>query len=378
LYKGEQKENTCRLVAALALVLTFTTQWVYVSAGAQGNWTALYRTGNWTQLPSYLDPEDVVRFPDDPGYDGQFYHLIAHDPWLTRGTESAVDDPRLRWRRILLPGLAWLLSFGSDVYVDSIYFALQLAFTALGAGWLAKLSPTPWLGLTYLIIPAVLVSLERMTVDGALAALTLGMLFHAGSGWIYPILVAAPLVRETGAVLVAAYVVHAILKRQWRHAAAAAVCVLPAVAWWLFVAGRTEAGGSATLANWPFAALVARTSDPFAGIPRTTDWLRTAATLEAVALAGLWAALAATLWLLWRRDRSLPAIGAYLFAAFASLLGHGPIWADAYAFGRTLAPWLIFLAILGLSRRWLPGLLPVALIAPRIVFQVYTELKRVL
>jgi hypothetical protein len=62
--------------------------------------------------------------------------------------------------------------------VDSIYVAIQLVFVLVGAFWLAQYVQSVhrdacW-GLAFLLIPAVAVSLDRVTIDLALAALTRG------------------------------------------------------------------------------------------------------------------------------------------------------------------------------------------------------------
>jgi hypothetical protein len=76
-----------------------------------GNWTAFFRTGSRVPLPGAAAQEHLYRFPGS-GYDGQYYRLIAQDPLLLHGTERYIDAPRLRYRRILLPALAWLTAFG--------------------------------------------------------------------------------------------------------------------------------------------------------------------------------------------------------------------------------------------------------------------------
>ena len=98
------------------------------------------------------------------GYDAEFYHLIAHEPRLNRrGFLAFVDSPRYRWRRIGLPGLADLLAFGNDDYVDRMYVALELGFLFLGAFWVARYAQmlglqSAW-GLGFLMIPGVAISL---------------------------------------------------------------------------------------------------------------------------------------------------------------------------------------------------------------------------
>ena len=52
----------------------------------------------------------LVTFFPSPGYDGQVYHLIAHDPWMRRGSAEAIVYPTFRYQRILVPALAWMLN----------------------------------------------------------------------------------------------------------------------------------------------------------------------------------------------------------------------------------------------------------------------------
>ena len=129
-----------------------------------GNPTGLFYTGAKTPLPPALTGGHTRRVSDEVGYDGQFYHVIAHDPLNRRGFISYVDNPRLRWRRIGVPGLAALLAAGSDRMVDYIYIAIELAFVFLGTFWLSrfveKRNLHPAWGLTFLLIPAVAVSLD--------------------------------------------------------------------------------------------------------------------------------------------------------------------------------------------------------------------------
>ena len=73
------------LVGLLTVAAMFAWWTLKVYAGHGGNWTALYCTGSRAILPPALHTENIYLFPDSWGYDGQFYHFIAHDPWLTRG-----------------------------------------------------------------------------------------------------------------------------------------------------------------------------------------------------------------------------------------------------------------------------------------------------
>src|ERR1700732_487352 len=105
---------------AIAIVCTASlAAWqaltVHYSYG--GNWTALYCTGSlFHPPPAALQSEHIYTFQNSDGYDGQLYHYITPDPFFQRGIASQAD--RFRYRRILIPGLAYLVAFGQDRWVD--------------------------------------------------------------------------------------------------------------------------------------------------------------------------------------------------------------------------------------------------------------------
>jgi hypothetical protein len=316
------------------------------------------------------------------GYDGQFYHLIAHDPLNSRGFISYVDNPRLRWRRIGVPGLAALLAGGSDRLVDYIYIAIELAFVFLGTFWLTRFVENrnlhPALGLTILLIPAVAVSLDRLTIDLPLAAICIGLALSADTrkpSWqVYAMLCAAPLIRETGILLVLGWFLVRIAQRNVRGAILSAASVIPAAAWWLYVARNTPADGTPWLSTYPFSGIVNRTLQG-TGDPTSTLWLRTANVFEGVALAGMWLALILAFYLAWKKRWKFIEITAILFAAFAAAMGKFDLWSSVYATGRTLSPLLILLALMAFEKRRILFAVPLLLVVPRIALQYEAQLK---
>ena len=110
------------------------------------------------------------------------YHLIAHDPWMRRGSPAAIAGASFRYQRILVPALAWLLAFGQDRWIHAAYFTVILGFVFLGVYWLSLVSMqsrirTAW-GLLFVFMPATLTSIDRMTVDVALAAFAVGFALY--------------------------------------------------------------------------------------------------------------------------------------------------------------------------------------------------------
>jgi hypothetical protein len=343
-------------LAATALALAWQAATAKYNYG--GDWTAFFHTAAYFQMPAALQTETVYRFPGQDAYDGQFYHLIAHDPWLRGGSQPFVDNPQLRWRRILAPAAAWLAAGGDGERVDNAYFAVTLMWVFLGAWWLARLAPHPAWGFAFLLLPATLVSLDRMTVDVALAALCVGFaLFEDQPRKLFAVLALAPLARETGVVLIGA---ACLAKRSWKPGLALA----PFAAWTAYVHAVT-AGDQTRWLSWPLAGIVTRTLHPMPA-SAATSWVRTAAALDLVALAGVWLAFVLTARAAWRRETTSLHLAAYGFAALAALLGKADIWTDAYSFARTQTPLLLCLAL----TRGSGAAIPTALALPRLFFQL--------
>jgi hypothetical protein len=376
------------MVAAVALLCA--AAWLFLNVAFQysGNPSGLFFSGAKAELPAELATGHTYRVNDNVGYDGAFYHLIAHDPLNRRGFLHFVDNPRLRWRRIAVPALAAFVALGNDHWVDHAYIAIQLLFVYLGALWLGRFAQSRGLhavwGLAFLLIPAVAVSLDRMTVDLPLAALSIGLALHADSPkpkWpCYAMLCAAPLVRETGMVLVAAWCLYSAVRRDGRGVALGAASAAPSLAWWTYVQRHTPADSNLYLSAYPFSGIIQRTLSG-AGDPTTTLWLRAANTLEKVALTGMWLALVLALSLLFwrvRKHAGFIELAAVLFLGFAAMLGRFELWASAYATGRTMSPLLIMLGLLALERRSAVFAAPLLLVVPRIALQYEAQLKGVL
>ena len=317
-----------------------------------GNWTALFSIAPDWPRPAFLSSENLYTFPGSLGYDGQMYHLIAHDPWMTRGAVAAMDDPALRYRRILVPALAWALALGRDSAIHAAYFAVILGFVFLGVYWLARVmviqGRRPAWGLMFVLMPAVLVSMDRMTVDVALAALTVGFVLYSDVRWkVLPILACAALTRETGLLLTAGYGVFLLSRRRFADLLWAAASTLPAIVWYAYVSGHTPSGPTSTPADIasliPLAGWIERVAHPEVyPLPR---WQALAAVeLDYVALAGIALMLGHAAWLAWSRRWNARAAAIYVFAAAVVLIRSRSVWEDAFSYGRVVTPLMLLLA----------------------------------
>jgi hypothetical protein len=375
------------VVAIVALLIASSWLTLNVVGSYNGQLTGLFYTGSKTALPPLLGQGHTHPVGDEIGYDAQFYHLIAHDPLIRRSFDRYIDNPRVRWRRIAVPGFAALLTGGHDRYVDYAYIGIQLFFVLLGSYWLGRYAQehgrhAAW-GLAFLLVPSVLVSLDRMTIDLPLAALCIGLVLHGSTsnrtdpsaGWaLYVILSTAPLVRETGMILIAAWCSYSALRRDWRTAALGMSCASPALAWWLYVHSRTPIDGTRWLATYPFSGILKRTIEGI-DAPLFSPWLRLAANLEELAILGIWLALLIACYLAWKRSWGLIELTVILFVVFSATLGKFDIWSSAYATGRTMSPLLIMLGLLALGGRSWVFALPLLLVLPRIALQYQAQIK---
>ncbi len=374
-------------LACAALVLGW--QWLTVRYNYQGNWSALFCTGSKFPTPPLEEFRGTYVLGGSFGYDGQFYRYIAHDPFLERGLWKWVDAPRLRYRRILLPLLAFAGGLGRPGAIDTAYLAVTLGFVFLGGYWASRYAVQrgrhPGWGLGFVLTPAVLVSADRMTVDGALAALTCGWALYWGKRAApkvagYALLLALPLVRETGVLLNLVSGAVLALTRKARELVVWAAVILPCAAWYAFVASRTQ-GGMGDLGNFvgrlPLAGFAARVLHPCV-YPTGTPMRGLFVGLDYVALGGVALALVLGIreWLR-RRDGAME-IALLLFCLLAIGTGAPGTWTEALAFGRWLSPLLLLLALKGLETGEGALALPMAMVTLRVGAQFGSQALGVL
>jgi hypothetical protein len=328
-------------------------------------------------LPSEL-ATGTYRFPGG-GYDGEMYRIVAHDPFLARGYARYVDGPAQRYHRILVPALAYWLAFGKQSWIDISYIAVIAGFVFLGAYWLSRWAvladvPARW-ALAFLSIPAALISAERMTVDVALAALTIGFAIYwkAGSRWkLIAVLAAACLARETGLLLVAGACLFELLQRRVARGLLWSAAALPMLAWYLVLRKRFPTKLALGEGTGIFHFLLHPPHYPLSHSLETVARMGDVLALSAVLLAAVLA-----LWMLraWPQDPLAVAAGLFVALILAlPLVWPDPnAWKDVNAYGRFLSPLLILIALPSISGAGWLGLLPIALIDVRLGMQFPAE-----
>ena len=293
--------------------------------------------------------EHPYLFPGVEGWDGQWYHAIAH-------------DPRLRYRRILIPALAYLLAAGHDAFIDTAYRAVILLFFAFGAWWLARLAQAAGrpvvLGIVFFFLPASVAAIDRQAIDVGLLCFCCGFALYTryvkNPRELYAVLLFAGLVRETGLLLAAAYCIWLPLRREVRSCVVFATTAGPAIAWYVFVNSRTLPDPGAGAVAVPFAGVLDRLvhlidypEGLIAGLLHGLDFLAAAGVLLAMPLLGIF---------VWRPGD----------------------WLEALDYGRILSPLLFFEALAGLEGPLFPALAPLCMVLPRFGLQMASQALGVL
>ncbi len=374
-------------VATVVTALAFLWMWLYVEGVFDGNWNGLYLAGDrFEQSPDVKAENSPV--VSGAGYDGQFYHAIAHDPLHRRQTSHWIDSPRRRYFRILQPALAYMLGLGQPYWVDTGYQAV-----ALGSLWLMAFVTSlyaiawgcsPWWGVAILFLPVTLVSLRLSLIDlSNLALIFAAFLAVIERKWAlaWLALAAAALSREFGFIAILLCSGWLGAKREWRLGTWCLSAALPAVAWivWVLFSKVPDVPEL----PYTFAYPLYRMVNTLLGHPdihwrgSIGPWM--AAANYGAAL-GLWAALAIGLWLAYRDWRTktldpmmlLLAFSLVFTVIFASIKDGAPNveFDDPNSYGRSTGMLQISLLLVTLrSRRW-EGLIPLILIIPRELMEI--------
>jgi hypothetical protein len=360
-------------VAIVAVAIAFGFQALTVRYNYNGNWTGLFCIGG--RQPQPPDLGQLYQFPGSFGYDGQFYRLIAHDPWISHRYSHYIDNPRYRYSRILVPALAYLLAGGHDRWIDPAYLVVNLVFLFLGVYWTAEIAQrwswSAWTGLLFLTVPATIVSIDRLTIDLAMAALCVGYiaLRRFSAGW-FVLLAVGGLCRDIGFLLILAACLDGLRVREYRRAGLAVLAAAPGLLWLVFEFLHTSSQPRDYLSLVPLAGFASGVLHPYPysfapamnGLAQALDYLA----LPAVPV---------SLWCLWRLRAAAVEHPELLLCALPLVFVNVPeAWVHVYAFGRTMSPFWIFLALRAAERRFWYALLPLPLLDLRIGLQLGDQL----
>lgn len=294
----------------------------------------------------------------------------------------------------MIPLTAYLLALGRDDFVDAAYVAVILLVVFCGAWWLSLYAVThgfhPAWGLLFAAVPGTVTSIDRMTIDGGLAATCIGFALYAergSKGRTYAVLVAAGLMRETGLILVGGYALYLLWNRSLRPAVLFATTAIPALIWFAFVWVHTKAESNELMAvvptrdTWfsliPMKAFLVRMVQPYHY--QTTPAIDAALIVfDYVALLFAALAIAVALRMAWRREAGPVEFCVYLYALMAIFLSFQDAWTEVYGFGRILSPLLVLVALYGISRQRWVAVAPVLVVGARALLQLAPQSLKIL
>lgn len=276
------------------------------------------------------------------GYDGQFYAQLAIDPTLRHPQfATALDNPRYRSVRILLPALAHALGLGRPVGILNAYALLNLAFFALLLWGFARFLK-PRTIRHFLCIAAAawstgaLASVARSLTDLPSATLAFWAAGLAGTAASFPVFAAAVLCRESTAIglFSVAWPRRADKAEFIRAAAGGGLALLPIAAWTLYVAHVFGDAGTTTPGSlgWPFVGLAAHLRSACAAVrdaPGRLSLFTLLSTLSLLAQAGYLLARP-------RMDSPFWRLGIAFAALF--LFFSEPLFAEQLAYCRAVLP----------------------------------------
>jgi hypothetical protein len=389
--RSKRPQIVCAGYAILAALPALLWQASTVRFNYGGNWTALFCTGDRQKVPPQLAAGTYL-FMLSRGYDGQFYRYVAHDPLLGKGLWRFVDNPSIRYRRILVPGLAFLFAGGRAGFIDAAYLGVILLFVFLGSYWLSRYAAFhachPAWGIGFIFVPATLISLNRLTVDVALVALCAGFAWYTKTGSrarVCLVLALAALTRETGLLLVAAASLDALWNRRLRQAALFAVMSSPTLLWFAYVSARAAsfapASAPTVVPAWAF-------QYPVVGVvmklfmPERYQYgpalNRMIQAVDVLALVGILLALGLVIWSLRRWRFNQETWAALVFAVLTFAVGIPNFWKDVNGYARPISPLLLFLGLRAFSGGPLWVLAPSALVDLRIGILLGSQVHGVL
>ncbi len=117
-------------VLAAVMMVYLAAMWAYASYYG-GDVSSLVCIGDRNAAPKLYQGRYQI-MENSYGYDGQFYLMIALDPFITGQAFENMDKPAYRYQRVLYPWVSRLLSFGQPELIPVAMAAVNLAAVLFG------------------------------------------------------------------------------------------------------------------------------------------------------------------------------------------------------------------------------------------------------
>lgn len=127
--------------------------------------------------------EGTVTFEGSMGYDGQFYYIMAHDPFIRKGMTQYLDIPAYRYQRIMYPWLVSVFSLGNRGRIPLMLVLVNFAGIIMGTCFVALMLREQRMNLWYALFYGFLSGLFITTVRDLSGPLAVG--FMVGGFFFY-------------------------------------------------------------------------------------------------------------------------------------------------------------------------------------------------
>lgn len=118
------RKPSALLLLGLILILFLLTVHRY-SKRFDKDFTGFACMGDLHPAPGFI-PEDAFVLKNSHGYDGQFFYMICHDPWIITPAGQFMDVPAYRYQRILYPLLAKIIALGHSGFYAYTLVAVNI------------------------------------------------------------------------------------------------------------------------------------------------------------------------------------------------------------------------------------------------------------
>ena len=329
-----------RVLLAWGLVGMFVGTLVQVVHLRDVDWdlVAALRVGAESETRHVIvDELGTVPVTRGTGHDGQYFYLIARDPWATEGYADLTDDGGYRFRR---PLYGWLAGgFGAlgprpTLVGLSVWAIVGLALaTAATADVVAQLGGRLWGMIGVVANLGLWLSVQLVTADAlatGLAMLAVALALRNRSGWGAVALAGAALAKETFVLFAIGLAIWSWLRKDRK--AAVSYLIVPAVSLGTWIAWlETQVGGALSPKS--------NFSLPFLGIIEAVpDWTNSSEVAHALVAGGSLVIAAAGMLVVRNRLLTWLTIPWVSVAVVSSAV----VWAGANNAVRAFAPaWLL-------------------------------------
>jgi len=200
----------------------------------------------------HIGPRFVLHIPGAaPGYDGQFYYQIAHDPLHAA---QFLDRPAYRYQRIVYPMLVWALTLGQASFIPFILWLVNFLAIVFGTELVARMliqqKLSPWYSLAFGLYFGQATALIFDTTEPFtyfLVCLGLFLMMRKRPTVAALVMGLAVLSRETAILFPVGYLLVSLYQRRWRDALRLLLLsIAPAAAWYILVAALFHVNGIPT------------------------------------------------------------------------------------------------------------------------------------